>query len=111
MATIFSREGFPSVSVPVLSVISTSTLSIFSNASAFFISTPDLAPLPTPTITDMGVANPSAQGHAIMSTAMAFTKAYTNLGSGPNNHHITKVITDIITTMGTKYLEILSTKF
>ncbi|MNG13195.1 hypothetical protein D3C84_968570 [compost metagenome] len=68
---IFSTEGFPSVIVPVLSVINTLTLFMFSKASAFFISTPDCAPLPTPTITDIGVANPNAQGQAIINTAIA----------------------------------------
>jgi hypothetical protein len=58
----FSTEGFPSVMVPVLSVIRTFTLFIFSSASAFY-QNPDCAPFPTPTITDMGVANPST-GHA-----------------------------------------------
>ena len=75
--TIFSTEGFPSVMVPVLSTINVSTLFIFSKASAFFINTPDCAPLPTPTITDIGVAKPKAQGQAIIKTAMAFTKAKT----------------------------------
>jgi len=39
-----------------------STFSIRSKASAFLISTPRLAPLPTPTMIDIGVARPSAQG-------------------------------------------------
>ncbi|MNT71373.1 hypothetical protein D3C72_2098520 [compost metagenome] len=60
--------------VPVLSVIKTLTLFMFSNASAFFIKTPDWAPLPTPTITDIGVASPKAQGHAIINTATALIK-------------------------------------
>jgi hypothetical protein len=34
-----------------------------------------VAPRPVPTIVDMGVANPRAQGQAMMSTATAFTKA------------------------------------
>ncbi len=37
---IFSTVGLPSVMVPVLSTIRVSTLSIFSRASAFLISTP-----------------------------------------------------------------------
>ena len=44
-------------------------------ASAFFISMPFKAPLPTPTITDIGVAKPTAQGQAIINTAIAFTNA------------------------------------
>jgi hypothetical protein len=38
---------------------------MFSKASAFY-QHPDWAPLPTPTITDIGVANPNAQGQAII---------------------------------------------
>ncbi len=97
--------------VPVLSVIKTLTLFIFSRASAFFIKTPDCAPFPTPTITDIGVAKPNAQGHAIINTAMAFINPYTNAGSGPNLAQMKKVITEIITTIGTKYLEMLSANF
>ena len=77
VVSTFSTDGFPSVMVPVLSIIRVSTLFIFSRASAFFMSTPDCAPLPTPTMTDMGVAKPKAQGQAIINTEMAFTKAKT----------------------------------
>ena len=80
-------------------------------ASAFLIRTPNFAPLPTPTITDIGVANPKAHGQAIINTAMAFTKPKTNLGSGPKIHQAKNVIIEIKTTMGTKYFAILSTKF
>ena len=54
--------GLPSVSVPVLSTTSVSTFSMRSSASAFLISTPAWAPRPTPTMIDIGVARPSAQG-------------------------------------------------
>ncbi len=73
--TTFSTEGFPSVTVPVLSMMTISMVFIFSRDSAFLMSTPDCAPLPTPTITDMGVASPNAQGQAIIKTAIAFTNA------------------------------------
>jgi hypothetical protein len=46
-----------------------------SSASAFRTSTPAAAPRPVPTMIDMGVARPSAQGQAMMSTATAFTTA------------------------------------
>jgi len=62
------------VIVPVLSVIKTFALFMLSRASAFFIKIPDCAPLPTPTITDIGVANPNAHGQAIINTAMALIK-------------------------------------
>jgi hypothetical protein len=65
----FSTEGFPSI-VPVLSVIRTFTLFMFSKASILYQHL-DWAPLPTPTITDIGVANPNAQGQAIIKTAIA----------------------------------------
>ena len=66
--------GLPSVMVPVLSVIKIFILFKFSKASAFFMRTPDVAPLPTPTMTDIGVANPKAQGQAIINTAIALIK-------------------------------------
>ena len=67
--------GLPSVSVPVLSTTSVSTFSSVSSASAFLISMPFCAPLPVPTMIDIGVARPSAQGHAMISTATALTSA------------------------------------
>ena len=72
---IVVNRGLPSVSVPVLSTTSTSTFSITSSASAFFTSTPAIAPRPVPTIIDMGVANPRAQGQAIINTATLLTNA------------------------------------
>ena len=67
-ATIATTFGLPSVSVPVLSTTSVSTFSMRSSASAFLISTPACAPRPTPTMIDIGVARPSAQGQAMIST-------------------------------------------
>ena len=66
--TIATTVGLPSVSVPVLSTTSVSTFSMRSSASAFLISTPACAPRPTPTMIDIGVARPSAQGQAMIST-------------------------------------------
>ena len=65
--------GLPSVSVPVLSITSVSTRSMRSSASAFLIRMPARAPRPTPTMIDIGVARPSAQGHAMISTDTAAT--------------------------------------
>jgi hypothetical protein len=65
----------PTVSVPVLSTISVSTLAKVSSASAFLISTPTWAPRPVAVMIDLGVARPSAQGQAMISTAMAETSA------------------------------------
>ena len=74
-ATTAVTAGLPSVSVPVLSTTSVSTFSRRSSASAFLISTPAWAPRPTPTMIDIGVASPSAQGQAMISTATAVTSA------------------------------------
>ena len=68
-------RGLPSVSVPVLSTTSVSTFSSRSSASAERISTPAWAPLPTPTMIDIGVARPSAQGQAMISTETAAISA------------------------------------
>ena len=46
-----------------------------SKASAFLINTPAIAPRPVPTMIDIGVANPNAQGQAIIKTATALTSA------------------------------------
>jgi len=48
-----------------------STRSSTSSASAFLMSTPARAPRPVPTMMDIGVASPSAQGQAMISTATA----------------------------------------
>ena len=42
-------------------------------------------------MTVIGVARPSAQGQAMISTATAFTTAYVHDGSGPNTPQTTKV--------------------
>ena len=76
--------GLPSVSVPVLSMTSVSIFSMRSSASAFLISTPACAPRPTPTMIDIGVARPSAQGQAMISTLTAATRPKAKRGSGPN---------------------------
>jgi hypothetical protein len=47
------------------------------------ISTLDVAPRPVPTIMDIGVASPNAQGQAMLSTATALTRASAIRGSGP----------------------------
>ena len=82
--TIATTFGLPSVSVPVLSTTSVSTFSMRSSASAFLISTPACAPRPTPTMIDIGVARPSAQGQAMISTLTAATRPKASRGSGPN---------------------------
>ena len=61
-------SGFPSVMVPVLSNIMLFILCVVSNASPPLIKIPFSAPFPVPTIIAVGVASPSAHGHAITST-------------------------------------------
>ena len=53
-------------------------------------------------MTDIGVANPSAHGHAIISTATALMMAWGKRGSGPNQAHPRKVKTAMASTAGTK---------
>ena len=53
---------------------------------------------------DIGVANPSAHGQAIISTATALMSAYAYRGSGPSVAHATNVITATRSTAGTKYV-------
>ena len=73
--TTATTRGLPSVKVPVLSTTSVSIFSKRSSASASLISTPAVAPLPTPTMIDIGVARPSAQGQAMITTETAATSA------------------------------------
>ena len=73
--TLLTTSGLPAVSVPVLSVTTCVTFSAISIASAFLIRTPACAARPTPTMIDIGVANPSAHGHAMIRTETALTKA------------------------------------
>lgn len=72
--TARSNCGRPSVRVPVLSTMSVSTLRKFSIAAASRNSTPCVAALPVATMIDIGVARPSAQGQAMMSTATALMR-------------------------------------
>ena len=62
-------DGRPTVRVPVLSNNTTSTRWAFSRASALRTKTPASDPFPEPTIMAVGVANPRAQGQAMIITA------------------------------------------
>src|SRR5207244_9520192 len=85
--------------------------SINSSASAFLISTPAMAPRPVPTMIDIGVANPNAQGQAMISTAMALTIAWPSGGAGPNRFQTMKATSDTAITLGTNQPETLSASF
>ena len=65
------------------------------------MSTPAVAPRPVPTMIAIGVASPSAQGHAMMSTATALTSASARRGSGPHSAHPANAATATVTTAGT----------
>ena len=62
-------------------------------ASAFRNSTPTLAPFPVATMIDMGVARPSAHGHAMIRTETALTSACAMRGSGPTSAQTTNAST------------------
>ena len=100
--------GFPSVNVPVLSNTRVSTFPSTSSASAFRTKTPAIAPRPVPTMIDIGVASPKAQGQAMINTATALTSAYASLGSGPHTAQTTAVTIEATTTSGTKYPAVTS---
>ncbi len=71
-------------------------------ASAFLKRTPEVAPLPVATMMDMGVAGPSAQGQAMMSTETALMRPNAKAGDGPQMAQIKKVKAATPITMGTK---------
>ena len=100
--TTDSNRGLPSVSVPVLSTTRVSIFSRISNASAFLIRTPASAPRPVPTMIDIGVARPRAQGQAMISTATALIKPKAMAGSGPTTAQTAKVTAATNRTAGTK---------
>ena len=65
----------PVVTVPVLSSTTVSTRRVLSSTSGPLMRMPSWAPRPVPTSRAVGVARPSAQGQAMMSTATAALKA------------------------------------
>ncbi len=69
------------------------------------MSTPDWAPRPTPTMIDIGVAKPSAQGQAMMSTETAAIRPKVSRGSGPNSDQPLKASTATASTSGTNQPE------
>ena len=73
-ATARSKAGLPWVSVPVLSTMSVSPRRKCSMAAASRNRMPRVAARPVATMIDIGVASPSAQGQAMMSTATALMR-------------------------------------
>ena len=75
---------------------------------ALVTSTPLVAPKPSETVTDSGVASPSAHGQAMISTLTAVTSACASCGAGPSDTQMANVQMAMIITAGTKYRAILS---
>ena len=97
----------PSVTVPVLSRTIVVTRRVCSRISGPRIRMPSCAPRPVPTMSAVGVARPSAQGHAMMSTATAAVNA--SAGSPVIASQPTRVAREIPRTTGTKTAETRST--
>src|SRR3989339_1679175 len=93
-------SGFPLVSVPVLSNATAEILLAASNASPPLTSTPYSAPLPVPTIKDVGVAKPSAQGHAMTITEVKAMSAKAKVEPSAK-YHTKKVAIAMPMTAGT----------
>jgi len=71
------------------------------------MSTPMLAPFPTPTPIDIGVA----QGHAMITTETAAINAYESDGFGPTIAQTANAIAAMASTVGTKYPATVSASF
>ena len=72
-----------------------------SKASAFLIRMPPCAARPTPTMIDIGVASPSAQGQAMISTVTAATSANARRGCGPKTAQAANASSAATMTAGT----------
>ena len=93
--------GRPSVMVPVLSRNTVRTPDSRSSASPLRTRIPYSAALPVPTSRAVGVASPSAQGQAMMSTVTSATVANTRAGSGPTSNQSTNAAIARARTTGT----------
>ncbi len=96
----------PAVTVPVLSSTTVSTRRVSSRISGPLMRMPSWAPRPVPTSSAVGVARPSAQGHAMISTATAAVNAACT--PPPVASHTTSVPSAMTSTTGTKTAEIRS---
>ncbi len=103
-----TRVILPVVTVPVLSSTMVSTLRVDSSTSGPLIRMPICAPRPVPTSSAVGVASPSAQGQAMISTATAAVNAAVVPNPAPN--HTPSVPTAIAITIGTNTPEIRSAR-
>ena len=103
--------GFPSVSVPVLSIITVSIFPAVSRLTASLIRIPFSAPLPMPTMTAVGVASPNAHGQAITSTVTAARIPCVMPPDGSKTSHRTKESRAMPMIVGTNMPAILSASF
>ena len=90
----------PSVTVPVLSSTIVPIRRVCSSTSGPLITIPSCAPRPVPTMIAVGVASPSAQGQAMISTATAAVSAA--FAPWPARSQATSVPKAITITIGTK---------
>ena len=91
MCTRSVSRGRPSVRVPVLSKTTRVTFRAVSMVSALRKRMPWRAPRPVPARIAVGVASPSAQGHAMIRTEAKATVAKRARGSGPRTNQATHV--------------------
>ena len=98
----------PVVTVPVLSSRMVSTRRVDSRTSGPLIRMPSWAPRPVPTMSAVGVASPSAHGHAMIRTATAAVKAAVTPPPAPSQKP--SVATARPITIGTKTPEIRSAR-
>ena len=90
----------PVVTVPVLSSTMVSMRRVDSRICGPLIRIPSWAPRPVPTSSAVGVARPSAHGHAMISTATAAVKAA--VADAPISSQVPSVSSDNPMTIGTK---------
>lgn len=84
-----------------MSTASTLICPACSRAAPFLMSTPSCAPRPVPTMMDMGVARPMAQGQAMTSTATKIVSGVV-MGSELNTSHARAATRAMTMTAGTK---------
>jgi hypothetical protein len=80
----------------------------FFQRTCIFDQDPMFGPLPTPTMTDIGVASPKAQGQATISTASALAKPNAKEAEGTQSHQVRNVKIAIMMTIGTNISDTLS---
>ena len=80
-ASTSTSSILPSVIVPVLSSTIVPIFRVCSRISGPLMRMPSCAPRPVPTMSAVGVASPSAHGHAMMSTATAAVNALRGRGA------------------------------